>query len=146
MLFYFFWRLSVKNNWEFFCTIFILPANSLSILDGLWHIEMYCFEMRQSWKRVLKVFEDADSFPRPDQNWSSLDVWSSSILALRIYGPLTEVDTTEEGSLCTQWTVVAIPSLNSAAKSEGTWFDSSSLHSQSCGCTIISALIHTIEK
>lgn len=89
MLFYFFWRLSVNNNWEFFCTIFILPANSRSILDVLWHIEMYCFEIRQSWKRVLKVFEDADSFPhissRPKsikpgclklQHSSTKDLWA----------------------------------------------------------------------
>lgn len=83
-------------------------------------------QMRQSNMESVfpKVFADTDRPPphthtppslqtQIDQAWTSD---ASSVLALRIYAPLTAVDTTEGGSLCTQWTVMPIPSLKLCGK------------------------------
>ena len=95
-----------------------------SIRKPLTHCALYCFLMRHSDSGKAIPLASADVRPATSITVKTPLCPKTTFLVPKIWTLLTGADTTVRGSLCTQWTMVPVPSPHSAASSATDWCES----------------------
>lgn len=103
------------------CYIFPHAKCFPSIKKPLTHRALYCFLMRHSDSGKVIPLASADVRPATSITVKNPLCPKTTFLVPKIWTLLTGADITVRGSLCTQWTMVPVPSPNSAANSATDW-------------------------